>query len=109
MALGIPTVCSPVGVNPRIIRDRENGLLAETDDQWASHLTRLLHSRELRQRLGIAGRETVEAGYSLSLHAPTVYQIFKSVLGYPKTERATNLSDIHLRPVAPSTSDELNP
>ncbi len=90
MALGIPTVCSPVGVNPRIIRNSENGFLAETDDQWERHLTRLLHSPELRKNLGMAGRATIEAGYSLSLHAPTVYQIFKSVLGYPKTQGITN-------------------
>src|SRR5687768_15660800 len=104
MALGVPTVCSPVGVNPRIIRNSENGFLAETDDQWESHLTRLLHSPELRQRLGMAGRATIEAGYSLSLHAPTMYQIFKSVLGYPKTERKT----IRLTPVSSSTSGEFN-
>ena len=79
MALGIPTVCSPVGVNPRIIRDHENGLLAETDEQWKDRLTELFHSRELRQLLGKAGRATIEAGYSNSIHAPTVYQIFKSV------------------------------
>jgi glycosyltransferase involved in cell wall biosynthesis len=79
MALGIPTVCSPVGVNPRIIRDHENGLMAETDEQWKDSLTELFHSRELRLALGKAGRETIESGYSMSIHAPRVYQIFKSV------------------------------
>jgi glycosyltransferase involved in cell wall biosynthesis len=109
MALAIPTVCSPVGVNPRIIRNRENGLLAETDDQWEDHLTRLLHSPELRQRLGMAGRATIEAGYSLSLHAPTVYQIFKSVVRCAKTEGLTNQIELPtLKPVSTSTSDGLN-
>lgn len=81
MALGIPTVCSPVGVNPRIIRDNENGMLAATDDQWMDNLTRLLRSPELRERIGKAGRATVESSYSMSIHAPTVYEIFKSVVG----------------------------
>ena len=44
----------------------------------------------LKQRLGYGGRATIEAGYSLSLHAPTVYEIFKSVLRYPKTQGITN-------------------
>jgi glycosyltransferase involved in cell wall biosynthesis len=81
MALGIPTVCSPVGVNPRIIRDHENGLLAGSDDQWIDHLTMLLRSPELRERMGKAGRATIESSYSMSIHAPTVHEIFKSVIG----------------------------
>jgi len=79
MALGIPTICSPVGVNPRIIRDHENGLLAETDEQWKGCLTELFHSPELRQQLGKAGRVTIESGYSTAIHVPTIYRIFKSV------------------------------
>lgn len=84
MALGIPTVCSPVGANSTIIQDGENGLLAETEDQWIEKLTQLLHSRPLRERLGKAGRATVEAGYSLSLHAPRVCRIFESVVKQSK-------------------------
>ncbi|MFL6230745.1 MAG: glycosyltransferase family 4 protein [Pyrinomonadaceae bacterium] len=79
MALGIPCVCSPVGVNPSIIRDGENGLLASTEDEWIERLTRLLHSASLRERLGSAGRATVEAEYASSAHALRVYEIFQSV------------------------------
>jgi glycosyltransferase involved in cell wall biosynthesis len=80
MALGIPTLCSPVGVNTKIIRDDENGLLATTEDQWIEKLTQLVHSASLRERLGKAGRATVEAEYSMSMHAPRVHKIFESVL-----------------------------
>jgi glycosyltransferase involved in cell wall biosynthesis len=79
MALAVPAVCSPVGVNPTIIRDNHNGLLAATEEQWINKLTRLLHSPSLRRELGMAGRETVEAEYSMSAHAPLVYRLFKSV------------------------------
>src|SRR5438105_494050 len=41
MALGVPTVCSPVGVNSEIIRDGENGLIASTDDEWVEKLSGL--------------------------------------------------------------------
>jgi glycosyltransferase involved in cell wall biosynthesis len=80
MALGRPAVCSPVGVNPTIIRDDRNGLLAATEDEWIAKLTRLLRSPALRERLGAAGRATVEAEYSASIHAPRVYELFKSVV-----------------------------
>lgn len=80
MALGIPTVCSPVGVNTDIIQDGENGYIAASDDEWVEKLTRLLRSAELRGRLGRAGRATVELKYSARKQAPRVYEILKSVL-----------------------------
>jgi len=80
MALGIPTVCSPVGVNTDIIQDDQNGFIAGTEDEWVEKLSRLLRSHELRQRLGQAGRATVEQKYSAITQTPRVYEIFKSVL-----------------------------
>jgi glycosyltransferase involved in cell wall biosynthesis len=80
MASGIPTVCSPVGVNTNIIQDDQNGFLANTEDEWVDKLSRLLRSHELRQRLGQAGRVTVEEKYSAITQTPRVYEIFKSVL-----------------------------
>jgi glycosyltransferase involved in cell wall biosynthesis len=80
MALGVPTVCSPVGVNSEIIRDGESGLLASTDDEWVEKLSGLLRSPGERARLGRAGRATVEARYSAAVQAPRVYEIFESVV-----------------------------
>jgi glycosyltransferase involved in cell wall biosynthesis len=80
MALGIPTICSPVGVNTDIIQDGENGFIAATEDEWVEKLRRLLHSVELQRRLGMAGRATVEARYSAAVQAPRVYQILESVV-----------------------------
>jgi glycosyltransferase involved in cell wall biosynthesis len=80
MALGTPTVCSPVGVNSEIIRHGENGMLASTDDEWVERLTLLLRSRELRERLGRASRATVEERYSARVQAPRVHEIIKSVV-----------------------------
>jgi glycosyltransferase involved in cell wall biosynthesis len=80
MALGIPTICSPVGVNTDIIQDNENGFLAASEDEWVDKLSRLIRSAELRRRLGDAGRATVEQKYSAAIQAPRVYEIFKSVL-----------------------------
>ena len=79
MALGVPTICSPVGVNTDIIQDNENGFLAATEAEWVEKLTRLLRSAELRRRLGQAGRATVEEKYSAVTQAPRVYEIFRSV------------------------------
>lgn len=80
MALSIPTVCSPVGVNTDIIQDNENGMLADSEDEWVDKLSQLVESMELRKRLGRAGRRTVEEKYSAKTQAPRVYDVFKSVL-----------------------------
>jgi glycosyltransferase involved in cell wall biosynthesis len=83
MALGIPTICSPVGVNSTIIRDGENGFLASTEDEWVTKLKFLIDSAETRLRIGREGRKTVEDEYSAKLHAPRVYDIFASVASRP--------------------------
>jgi glycosyltransferase involved in cell wall biosynthesis len=80
MALGVPTVCSPVGVNVDIIADGENGSLAGSDEEWVHKLTLLLRSAPLRQRLGMAGRRTVETRYSADVYAPKVCEVFRSVV-----------------------------
>jgi glycosyltransferase involved in cell wall biosynthesis len=64
MATGRPVVISPVGMNVDLVKHDVNGLLASTEDEWLEALTRMAESRELRQRLGSAGRKTVEEGYS---------------------------------------------
>lgn len=78
MALGVPTICSPVGVNSEIIQDGKNGLLAASEDEWVKKLALLLGSPELRDRLGAAGRATVEQKYSAIVQAPRVYQLIKA-------------------------------
>lgn len=80
MAMGIPTVCSPVGVNTDIIQDNENGLIANSEDEWVEKLSLLVRSRELRARLGKAGRQTIEQRFSAAVQAPRVYEVLESVV-----------------------------
>lgn len=78
MALGIPVVVSPVGVNAEIVADGSNGYLARAADEWESALERLLLDGSLRQRLGRVGRATVEVSYSAAVVAPRVAGIFRN-------------------------------
>jgi glycosyltransferase involved in cell wall biosynthesis len=80
MGLGVPTVCSPVGVNATIVRDGENGQLAATEDEWVEKLALLLRCPELRARLGRAGRATVEARYSAVVQAPRVFRVIDAIV-----------------------------
>jgi glycosyltransferase involved in cell wall biosynthesis len=66
MAAGKAVVGSDQGGMPELIRDGENGLLAEAGNAAAfiSCLERLLEDRPLRERLGASARKTVEAGHT---------------------------------------------
>jgi len=77
MALGIPVVVSPVGVNAEIVGDGPSGLLARTSAEWEDALERLLADADLRRRMGRAGRATVERAYSAAVVAPRVAEIFR--------------------------------
>jgi glycosyltransferase involved in cell wall biosynthesis len=78
MALGIPAVLSPVGVNSAIVRHGENGLLADGASDWVEKLALLIDEPDMRERLGKAARRTVEERYSARAVAPRVAEIFRS-------------------------------
>ena len=66
MALNIPTVASPVGVNTSIIKDGENGFLCESQDEWFDKISLLLSNIEIRQEIGKKGKETIINNYSVA-------------------------------------------
>lgn len=77
MALGIPAVVSPVGVNTAIVRPGVNGMHARTDDEWIDSLLELGRDPLLRERLGRAARRTVEEEWSASVHAPRMARVLR--------------------------------
>lgn len=80
MALGIPTVCTKVGANIDIIEDGVNGFLAADENEWIEKISRLIHNASLRNKIGEAGKRTVDEKYSALVQAPRVFGIFKSVI-----------------------------
>lgn len=80
MALETPTIMSPVGVNKEIIKDGENGFLAQTKEEWVEKLSLLINSESLRVKLGKAGRETVIEKYSVDANKQKYKEAFSSVL-----------------------------
>jgi len=65
LALGIPAVSSPVGVNKIIIEDGVNGYFANSDAGWYDAIEKLILDADLRKKMGKAGREKIIAKYSL--------------------------------------------
>ena len=80
MAMGIPAVCSAIGANLEVIQNGENGLLASTPEEWISHIEKLIADPSLVQRLGAAGRKTVEERYSMAHSAELFARVVRSVI-----------------------------
>jgi glycosyltransferase involved in cell wall biosynthesis len=79
MALAIPTIMSPVGVNGTIIQDAVNGFLAGTTEEWVNKLSKLIESASLRKEIGEKGRETVVSSYSVEANKHLYLQYFRQV------------------------------
>lgn len=79
MSMGVACVCSPVGVNKEIIIDGANGFLAYTESEWFEKLSLLIENSEIRKRIGMAGRKTVEEKYSIKVNAPKYLEVLKKV------------------------------
>jgi glycosyltransferase involved in cell wall biosynthesis len=76
LALGIPAVASPVGVNRDIIQDGVNGFLCMTDEEWESALLLLMTHPEKREEMGSAGREKIKSSYSIQANADVFLSLF---------------------------------
>ena len=79
MAVGLPAVCSPVGMNSEIVEDGENGFLARNEDEWVDKLSRLIEDPGLRRKMGIRGRESIADRYSLRVNAPKLQAVLERV------------------------------
>src|SRR6201999_657294 len=57
MAAGVPSVSTPDGGAREFIRDGENGLFAQTSEDWFNALRALMDDPFLRAKIARAGRE----------------------------------------------------
>jgi len=76
MALGIPALVSPVGMNTEVVQDNENGYICREPADWHLRLRQLLTDAQHRQLLGRAARQTIEQRYSVVANTPNFLQLF---------------------------------
>jgi hypothetical protein len=81
MAAGVPVIASNTGGLPEIIRDGENGLLAENEPEpVAAAIRLLLEDAALARRLAICGRQTVAEKFSVESMIHNTIQLYRQVL-----------------------------
>ena len=76
MALGIPALVSPVGMNTEVVQHGQNGFVCSTPAEWEASLRQLLADADLRQHLGQAARATIEQRYSVRANTPNFLALF---------------------------------
>ncbi|MCB2408493.1 glycosyltransferase family 4 protein [Hymenobacter lucidus] len=76
MALGVPALVSPVGMNSEVVTEGVNGYICATYQQWYDGLEKLLQDHDLRTRFGQAARATIEARFSVEANRPNFLALF---------------------------------
>ena len=76
MALGIPALVSPVGMNTEVVQDGYNGYICREPTDWQQRLRQLLTDPTHRQSLGKAARATIEQRYSVTANTPNFLKLF---------------------------------
>lgn len=76
MALGIPALVSPVGMNTEVVQDGHNGYICREPAAWHARIHQLLTDAAHRQALGQAARTTIEQHYSVQANTPNFLALF---------------------------------
>lgn len=66
-------------MNKEVGTDGANGFLASTKDEWIEKLSILIEYPELREKMGMAGRKTVEEKYSVKVNAPKYLEVLRKI------------------------------
>jgi glycosyltransferase involved in cell wall biosynthesis len=80
MAVGIPVVVSPVGMNKEVLLKGDCGFAAINETEWADALISISENMSLKNALGSKGREIIENYFSTKVISGQLAEIFKKLL-----------------------------
>ena len=80
MALGIPTVATPLGSNPEVVQHGITGFLADSESEWVEYLGRLIQDHELRLRMSHEAARVAKEKYSLAGNTEKIIDAFRAAL-----------------------------
>ena len=80
MALGIPTVATPLGSNPEVVEHGVTGFLADSEDEWVEYLILLIKDHKLRLRMAHAAATAAQKKYSLEGNTGKIIEAFQAAM-----------------------------
>ena len=79
MAVGLPVVASPVGMNRDVLNHDNVGFGPESPEEWHDALKTLHDDWSLRQQMGHAGRKVVEETYNADRISEQLAGLFRQL------------------------------
>lgn len=79
MAMAKPTISSNIGEAREIIRDRDNGFLANDKEEFIDKMRQLIADSTLRQQMGERSQQTIESNYSLKILGKRLYEVLRTI------------------------------
>ncbi|MCG9911959.1 MAG: glycosyltransferase family 4 protein [Flavobacteriales bacterium] len=76
MALGIPALVSPVGVNSNIVNHGINGFICSAPEDWITYIRKLYNDRNVLKSLSAETRKKIEADYSVTSNTANFIRLF---------------------------------
>lgn len=83
MAMGIPSVASPWGINEQIVDIGKTGFLAKSNNDWLKCLRSLILNAYLREKMGKNARQIAVNKYSFEAFAPKFLYVLNSIKSTP--------------------------
>lgn len=80
MASGLPIITNNVGAVSEIIDNGENGYIAQSDKNYLEHLLNLVTDPELRSKVGLKARQTVEQKFDWHSIVDRYIQLYNKLL-----------------------------
>ena len=76
MALGIPAIVSPVGVNTEIVDHDKNGWICNSEQEWREIFLQILSDKSQLQNYSKAARAKIESRYSVKSNTANFLHLF---------------------------------
>lgn len=76
MALGIPAMVSPVGVNTKVVDHGVNGWICNSTEEWESYLREILEKKRSLDAYSAAARTKIVENYSVRSNTPNFLHLF---------------------------------
>jgi glycosyltransferase involved in cell wall biosynthesis len=76
MALGIPALVSPVGVNTRIVDDKINGFICTSPEDWKNAIEAIMKDKSLNKEIAKNTRIKIENHYSVKSNTANFIDLF---------------------------------
>jgi glycosyltransferase involved in cell wall biosynthesis len=89
LSAGVPTVCTPTALEGLDLKDGEELLVGETNEELAAAVVTIIKQPEMAARLARRGREVVERQYSWDANLPRLDAWLDLLLSLPR-RRAVN-------------------